>query len=260
MGRALRTNMPHIPLAPYHTAGVLEAGIDEAGRGPLFGRVYAAVVILPQDDSFPHHIMKDSKRFTSRRKLEEAAEIVKNLAVEWAVEYAEATEIDEYNILHATHRAMHRAIDQLSLMPEHILVDGDRFKPYWNNRATEHEIVPHACICKGDNTYTSIAAAGILAKVARDNWIDEVCTANPTLDERYGLLSNKGYGTARHMDGLRTYGPTTEHRMSYAPCSKTTTPLSPSDNEDNADMSKSKASAEEQEEENMIEMENVQVV
>jgi len=249
--------MPHTPLAPYHTPGVIEAGIDEAGRGPLFGRVYAAVVILPQDDSFPHHLMKDSKRFTSRRKLQEAAEVIKNLAIEYAIEYAEATEIDQHNILHATYRTMHRALDKLSLMPEHLLVDGDRFKPYWNNRDEEPEIVPHACVCKGDNTYTSIAAAGILAKVSRDNWIEEVCTADPTLDDRYGLLSNKGYGTTQHMDGLRKHGPTTEHRMSFAPCNVATTPLPPSDDEDNIVTSESEESEEEQEE---VEVENVQVV
>lgn len=251
--------MPHAPLAPFHTAGVIEAGIDEAGRGPLFGRVYAAVVILPQDDSFPHHMMKDSKRFTSRRKLQEAADVIKNLAIDYAIEYAEATEIDEYNILQATHRAMHRALDKLTLMPEHLLVDGDRFKPYWNNQGSEPEIVPHACICKGDNTYTSIAAAGILAKVARDDWIDSVCINDPTLDERYGLLSNKGYGTAQHMEGLRTYGPTSEHRMSFAPCSLATTPLPPSDNDADADTSESEESEESGGEQEEV-IENVQVV
>jgi ribonuclease HII len=221
--------MPHAPLAPYHTEGLLEAGIDEAGRGPLYGRVYAAAVILPPDDSFPHELMKDSKRFTSRTKLQEVAEVIKSLAVEWSVAYAEAKEIDRVNILRATHNTMHRALDDLSLTPDHLLVDGDRFRPYWNTRIAEHEIVPHICVCKGDNTYTSIAAAGILAKVARDDWIDEMCDADPSLDERYGLRSSKGYGTAGHMEGLRAYGPTEQHRMTFAPCNLATTPIPPGD-------------------------------
>lgn len=224
--------MPHAPLARYHTQGLIEAGIDEAGRGPLFGRVYAAAVILPPDDSFPHDLMKDSKRFTSPTKLQEVAEVIRGLAVEWAVVYAEAQEIDKVNILRATHNAMHRALDQLSLVPDHLLVDGDRFRPYWNTRGPEHEVIPHICVCKGDNTYTSIAAAGILAKVARDDWIDKVCDADPTLDERYGLRSNKGYGAARHMEGLRRYGPTEQHRMTFGPCNLATTPVPPGDDGD----------------------------
>lgn len=217
--------MPHSPLARFYTEGLLEAGIDEAGRGPLFGRVYAAAVILPPDDSFPHDLMKDSKRFTSRNKLQEVAAVVRASAIEWAIAFAEAKEIDEVNILRATQNSMHRALDALTTVPDQLLVDGDRFRPYWDNRGLEHEIVPHICVCKGDNTYTSIAAAGILAKVARDDWIDEMCAADPTLDTRFGLLSNKGYGTAQHMDGLRRHGPTTEHRMTFAPCSLATTPL-----------------------------------
>jgi ribonuclease HII len=219
--------MPHTPLLRYHTPDYVEAGIDEAGRGPLFGRVYAAVVILPPDDSFPHDLMKDSKRFTSRTKLQGVAAVIRAYATEWAVTFCEAKEIDEVNILRATHNAMHKGIDELSLVPDHLLVDGDRFRPYWNIRQPEHEVIPHICVCKGDNTYTSIAAAGILAKVARDDWIDELCAADPTLDERYGLLSNKGYGTAQHMEGLRRYGPTPQHRMTFGPCSLATTPQPP---------------------------------
>ena len=217
------STMPHTPLALFHTPGLLEAGIDEAGRGPLFGRVYAAAVILPPDDSFPHELMKDSKRFTSRAKLQEMSEIIKAMAVEWAIAFAEASEIDKNNILRTTHNTMHRALDQLTLLPDQLLVDGDRFRPYWK----DHEVVPHVCVCKGDNTYTSIAAAGILAKVARDDWIDLVCDADPTLDERYGFRSNKGYGTGQHMDALRVHGPTAGHRMTFAPCSLATTPLPP---------------------------------
>ena len=213
--------MPHTPLARFHTPDVTEVGIDEAGRGPLFGRVYTAAVILPHDDSFPHDLMKDSKRFTSRRLLQETAEVIKAHAVEWVVDFAEADEIDTHNILNATHRSMHRAIDALSTPPEHLLVDGDKFKPYLSKRGLgrgETDFVPHMCICKGDNTYTSIAAAGILAKVARDDWIDEMCDLEPELDEYYGLRSNKGYGTGIHMNGLREHGPHAHHRMSFAPC------------------------------------------
>ncbi len=221
--------MPHTPLATHHTEGVIEVGIDEAGRGPLFGRVYTAAVILPQDNSFPHDLMKDSKRFTSRTLLQETAEVIKARAVEWAVTFAEADEIDKHNILNATHRSMHRAVDALTLPPEHLLVDGDKFKPYLSKRVLgrkETEFVPHTCVCKGDNTYTSIAAAGILAKVARDDWIDEICDNEEELDERYGLRSNKGYGTQAHMDGLRQYGAHPQHRMSFAPCANASTSVS----------------------------------
>jgi ribonuclease HII len=221
--------MPHTPLLRYHTPNYVEAGIDEAGRGPLYGRVYAAVVILPHDESFPHDLMKDSKRFTSRTKLQEAAAVIRAYATEWSVMFSEAKEIDKVNVLRATHNAMHKAIDGLSTIPDHLIVDGDRFRPYWNIRQAEHEVIPHICICKGDNTYTSIAAAGILAKVARDDWIDEMCAADQTLDERYGLLSNKGYGTEQHMEGLRRYGPTSQHRMTFRPCSLATTPQPPPD-------------------------------
>lgn len=230
--------MPHAPLATCHTPGYIEAGIDEAGRGPLYGRVYAAAVILPQDDSFPHALMKDSKRFTSRTKLQEVAGVIRALAVEWAVTYAEAKEIDQVNILRATHNTMHRALDELTLTPDHLLVDGDRFRPYWTNQGPEPEVIPHICVCKGDNTYTAIAAAGILAKVARDDWIDAMCDADPTLDERYGLRGNKGYGTAQHIEGLRTYGPTDQHRMTFGPCSLATTPLPPAAADDTEDDTK----------------------
>jgi len=178
--------------------------------------------------------MKDSKRFTSAARLQEASDIVKAHAIEWGIAYAEAGEIDTINILHATHAAMHRALNSLSLMPDHLLVDGDRFKPFWNNRGPVHEIVPHVCICKGDNTYTSIAAAGILAKVARDQWVADMCAADPSLDERYGLAQNKGYGTAQHMEGLSRYGPSEEHRLSFGPC-RNATPVPPDEIGHNAE-------------------------
>lgn len=200
-----------------------EIGVDEAGRGPMFGRVYSAAVVLPKDDSFRHDWMKDSKRFHSKKRIEEVATYIKEHAVAWAVGYATEQEIDQLNIRNATHKAMHNAIRQvlqnISDTSIVLLVDGNDFKPFVRfDEAGKVAYVPHTCIEKGDNTYTSIAAASILAKVSRDTYIESMCATDPTLDEHYGLSKNKGYGTKKHMDGIREHGITPHHRRTFGIC------------------------------------------
>ena len=206
---------------------VIEMGIDEAGRGPMFGRVYAGVVILPKDDSFNHSLMKDSKKFHNKKKLEEAAEYIKANAIAWAVEYEDETKIDEVNILQATQLAMHKGIksilkDKVEANTDNtlLLVDGNYFKPYMtlNKTKTKLEKLRYEMIEGGDNKYTAIAAASILAKVERDRYIEELCIQNPELVERYAIDSNKGYGSKKHMDGIKQYGITKWHRRTFGIC------------------------------------------
>ena len=199
----------------------LEIGIDEAGRGPMLGRVYSAAVILPKDNSFKHEWMKDSKRFHSEKKILEVAEYIKKNAIAWAIGYSTEEEIDFHNIKVATHLAMHKAIKQIIMKGQkhHLLVDGRDFKIY-NTIDEERGLIqiPHTCIEGGDNKYTSIAAASILAKVTRDEYINELCDNDNTLIERYDLKKNKGYGTKQHMDGIKQFGITKHHRKTFGIC------------------------------------------
>ena len=206
---------------------VYEIGVDEAGRGPMFGRVYAGAVVLPKDDSFNHWAMKDSKKFTSKKKIEEVAEYIKQKAIAWSVEYEDETVIDKINILQATQSAMHKAItnvlNQLNTFDRnklHLLVDGNYFKPYMllNKTKTQLETLPFDMVEGGDNKFTSIAAASILAKVSRDQYIDELCQANPELVEHYGIDTNKGYGSKKHMEGIKQHGITKWHRRTFGIC------------------------------------------
>ena len=209
---------------------IIEIGIDEAGRGPMLGRVYAGVVVLPKDNSFDHSQMKDSKKFHSKKKIEEVAEYIKENAIAWAVEYEDEQTIDDINILQATQSAMHKGIKnvlgQLSKMSELdienllLLVDGNYFKPYTsiNKSKTKMETIKYQMVEGGDNKYTSIAAASILAKVDRDKYIEELCLNNPELVEHYGIDSNKGYGSKKHMDGIKQYGITKWHRKTFGIC------------------------------------------
>lgn len=214
----------------YNDDKCMEIGVDEAGRGPLFGRVYAGAVVLPKDDSFNHYLMKDSKKFHSKKKIEEVAEYIKMNALAWSVEYEDEQKIDEINILQSTQLAMHNAIKNVikQLKDKNInvddillLVDGNYFNPIIsiNSTKTKMNYMKHVTIEGGDNKYTSIAAASILAKVARDKYIDDLCSENPELIERYGIDTNKGYGTKKHMDGIKQYGITKWHRKSFKPCS-----------------------------------------
>jgi len=193
----------------------LEAGVDEAGRGPLFGRVYTAAVIL--DHTFDHSRVKDSKKFTSKKKIKEASDYIKEHAVAWSITYADEKVIDEINILKATMKSMHESILSLQKRPEHLLIDGNYFKPIVQVIDEKLVHMPYTCVEKGDNTYTSIAAASILAKVARDEYILDLCEKHPEL-KQYGIDKNKGYGAKVHMEAIKKYGITEWHRKSYKPC------------------------------------------
>ena len=215
---------------------IYEIGVDEAGRGPLFGRVYTAAVILPKDDSFDHSLMKDSKKFHSKKKIETVANYIKENALAWVVSYEDEKTIDEINILQATQKAMHASIlasrkqfnkKQSSNSKEerkdysyNLLIDGNYFNPIteFNKKTNRIESLPYLTIEGGDNKYSCIAAASILAKVERDTYIDALCEENPTLAEYYGIDSNKGYGAKRHMEGIKQHGITIWHRRSFGVC------------------------------------------
>jgi ribonuclease HII len=212
---------------------IYEVGVDEAGRGPLFGRVYSAAVILPKDDSFDHFKMKDSKKFHSKKKIEEVAEYIKQHATAWYVSYEDEKVIDEINILQATQQSMHKCIletrkQMTQKLKEssatdysfHLLIDGNYFNPitYLNKKTNKLESIQYETIEGGDNKYSSIAAASILAKVYRDKYIEELCLEHPELSEKYGIDSNKGYGAKKHMDGIKEHGITIWHRRSFGIC------------------------------------------
>jgi ribonuclease HII len=212
---------------------VYEIGVDEAGRGPLFGRVYTAAVCLPKDDTFDFSKVKDSKKFHSKKKIEEAAEYIKQNALAWHVSYEDEKKIDEINILQATQMAMHHSIQEVrnklnTILKKrenfhfsyHLLVDGNYFNPIttFNKITNKIENIPYLTIEGGDNKYASIAAASILAKVERDKYIDKLCQEYPELSDHYGIDSNKGYGAKKHMDGIKEHGITIWHRRSFAPC------------------------------------------
>ena len=203
-------------LRPFYLKTLIEAGIDEAGRGPLFGRVYAAAVVLHPELNYDENMIKDSKRI-SKKKLPSCEEYVKDVALDWSVAFSTAERIDEINILHATQEAMHKAIRRLDIKPEFLLVDGNYFTPYHDNTQYGKEI-PCNCVIGGDDSYYSIAAASILAKTERDRYIDKLCENNPELDERYGIASNKGYGSKKHIQGIKRYGISEWHRKTFGIC------------------------------------------
>lgn len=205
-----------------------QIGVDEVGRGPLFGRVYSACVILPKRPDFKYELIKDSKKFSSKKKMLEVYEyLIANLDF-YSVSYIDEKSIDKYNILNASHQAMHGAINGLiekyssmiNIDRCLLMVDGNNFKPYCRFIDTSNVItqVNHVTIEGGDNKYCNIAAASILAKVEHDRYIEELCKQYPKLDELYGLNSNKGYGTRRHIDGIKKYGISTWHRQSFSTC------------------------------------------
>ena len=187
-------------LKKYFNKSLIEAGCDEAGRGCLAGPVFAAAVILPK--KFKNSLINDSKKLSDKqRKL--LRHIIEQEATSWAVGEVSAEEIDKINILNASFLAMHRAIDQLKIIPESLLIDGNRFKQY--------KKIPHACIIKGDGKYMSIAAASILAKTYRDDYMDGLHSKFPV----YDWLNNKAYGTAKHYEAIKKYGVTEHHRKSF---------------------------------------------
>ena len=187
-------------LLPYMHENLVEAGCDEAGRGCLAGAVYAAAVILPHD--FRNELLNDSKQLTEKQRYA-LREVVEREALAWAVGVVTPEEIDRINILNASFLAMHRAVNQLKLRPEHLLIDGNRFKKYQD--------VPHTTVVKGDGKYMAIAAASVLAKTYRDDYMNRLAEEYP----QYNWDSNKGYPTKKHREAIRLYGTTPYHRMSY---------------------------------------------
>lgn len=187
-------------LKPYLQEDRIEAGCDEAGRGCLAGPVYAAAVILPQD--FSNGLLNDSKQLSEKQRYA-LREVVEREALAWAVGIVSADEIDKINILRASILAMHRAVSQLKIRPQHLLIDGNRFMPY--------EDIPHTTVVKGDATYMSIAAASILAKTYRDDYMLKIHQEYP----QYHWDSNKGYPAPIHRDAIRKYGTTPYHRMTF---------------------------------------------
>ncbi|HRM55641.1 MAG: ribonuclease HII [Prevotella sp.] len=187
-------------LESHYYKDMIEAGCDEAGRGCLAGSVYAAAVILPPDYQNPD--LNDSKKLTDKKR-KALREQIERDAVSWAVGIVTPDEIDKINILNASILAMHRALDQLKVRPEAVIVDGNRFKPYQN--------LPYTTIVKGDGKYLAIAAASILAKTYRDDYMDALAEEYP----QYDWKSNKGYPTKKHRAAIKQFGVTPYHRMSY---------------------------------------------
>lgn len=235
--RKPRTKQIQQPLNIYFNEDplIIEIGIDEVGRGPLFGRVYASAVVLPKDNSFDHSQMKDSKKFHSKSKIESVSEYIKENAIAWSVKYEDEDVIDSINILQATQHAMHQCVNDILIQLKRkskinnlefdlskvlLMVDGNYFKPYTTINKSANKIVNirHVTVEQGDNKYTSIAAASILAKVERDRYIDKMCEDHPELVERYKIDSNKGYGAKAHMDGIKKWGISPWHRKTFGIC------------------------------------------
>jgi ribonuclease HII len=187
-------------LKKFFDKNLIEAGCDEAGRGCLAGPVYAAAVILPKN--FKNKILNDSKQLTEEERYELRPIIEKN-ALAWAVADVSNTEIDQINILNASFLGMHRALDQLNIIPELLLIDGNRFNPYKN--------IQHRCIVEGDAKYMSIAAASILAKTYRDDFMKKMAEKYP----HYGWHTNMGYATLHHREAIKAHGTCELHRMSF---------------------------------------------
>ena len=193
-------------LCSYAQRGRIEAGCDEAGRGCLAGPVCAAAVILPPD--FSHPELNDSKQLSLKQR-EKLREIIQKEALAYAIAWASPQEIDELNILWASVLAMHRAVEQLSLRPEFLLIDGNRFRPYPN--------IPHTCVVGGDGRFASIAAASILAKTSRDALMEDLALQYP----QYEWHKNMGYPTQAHREAILKWGICPLHRKSFGPCQAT---------------------------------------
>jgi ribonuclease HII len=187
-------------LKSFYNSSFIEAGLDEAGRGCLAGPVVAAAVILPKN--YTHELLNDSKQLTKNQR-ETLREDIKKDALAWAVAEVDNLEIDKINILKASFKAMHLAVDQLTLRPEHLLIDGNRFVNY--------PLIPHTCIVKGDAKFLSIAAASILAKTHRDDLMETLAVQFP----HYGWEHNAGYPTIKHRKGIEQFGTTPYHRMTF---------------------------------------------
>ncbi|MFY9363574.1 MAG: ribonuclease HII [Bacteroidales bacterium] len=199
------------PLSPHLIAGRKEAGCDEAGRGSLAGPVVAAAVILPEN--FYHPLLQDSKKMSEKQRVE-TEKYIKNHALAIGIGFCSAREIDTWNILRASIKAMHRALDNLPFLPDFVLVDGNHFTPYLppGEAPLPGNFIPHQCFVKGDARYAAIAAASVLAKNYRDRHMKELIHKYPG----YGWENNKGYPTAVHRKALARLGPCEEHRKSFS--------------------------------------------
>ena len=209
----------------YHTDNRFEVGVDEAGRGPLFGRLYVAAVISPEG-GFDNPDIKDSKKIKSKKKRTELAKYIQENAFAWSVQYIEHDVIDSVNILQAVYQGMHSAIreciSKIDVFENRtcLLIDGNMFKPLsvFEESSERYMTLPYETIEGGDNKYESIAAASILAKCARDQWVEDLCKEHPELVTRYSLDKNMGYGTKAHLTGIAEHGVTQWHRRSFGCC------------------------------------------
>jgi len=183
----------------------LIAGVDEAGRGSFLGRVYAGCVIW--DNKIEHRLLKDSKKLTKSQRFEMRDFIIDN-CVSWSVNYSDNEYIDEHGIVQATMNAMHKSIEAIGMDVDHLYIDGNYYKPVSNSPM-------FTCFIKGDSLHKCISAASILAKTFHDDHITELCLKCPELDSKYNLLSNMGYGTQKHINGLKDYGRSVYHRQSF---------------------------------------------
>lgn len=231
-----KQRIPSQPLERYYNiSNQYELCIDEVGRGCLFGRVYVACVVLPKDPvSFDGKNIKDSKKFTSKKKLNEVAEYIKENALVWYVSWIDEATIDKINILQATMNGMHDCIREIIEKIKNIdhsastsncfaVIDGNHFKPYHWYDSDKQSIfeLNNATVEQGDAKYMGIAAASILAKAERDSYVEEMCKNHPLLVERYSLNTNMGYGTKAHMDGIRENGISQWHRKTFGELCKT---------------------------------------
>ena len=212
-------------LKMFFQSDKIEIGIDEAGRGPLFGRLYVAAVVLPKDGSFDFSQIRDSKKITSKKKIEELAEYIRTNSLAWHVEYVESLEIDAINIRQAVLKGMRECIRHILASNDlgedvFLLIDGIDFTgyPVFDESTGTLTSLPFETVTGGDNLYASIACASILAKTARDAYIRDLCTEIPELDAKYGLAKNMGYGTKQHLDGILEHGISQWHRKTYGRC------------------------------------------
>jgi|1048.fasta_scaffold04397_3 ribonuclease HII len=202
----------------YNDSCNIEVGLDECARGCLFGRTYASAVIwnpefldsIAEDPEYSLvHSIRDSKKMSASKR-KEVSEFIKENCLDYSIQWADEKEIDKINILKAVQRCFHTCLDSLNIVPDKIFVDGTYFKKYG--------YTPYECVEKGDNYYLNIASASILAKVAHDEYIAELCGENPDLVDKYDISNNMGYGTKKHLDGISKFGITQFHRRTFGPC------------------------------------------
>jgi ribonuclease HII len=234
------------PLKSYvDMNNVYEIGVDECARGPLFGRLYVAATILPKCDSFSHSEMKDSKKIHSMKKMRELSDYIKENSIAWHIHYIESDIIDKINIRQAVLQGMRECIRQVLLKVASdgkntlLVIDGNDFTSYTVFDETTETIceIPHITVEKGDNTYSFIAASSILAKNAHDEYILELCERFPELKHRYNLHENVGYGTAKHLAGIKEHGITQWHRKTFGCCKNAVyNPVENSQPEDKIDL------------------------